>query len=133
MKSVYIVDDDRDIVDAMSIVLKSAGYRIGFQNDEENLVKNVISFQPDIIILDVIFPENDIAGFEMSRLLKSNEKTKHIPILMLSAVNEKGMYGFTFSNRDKDDSFLPVDEFVEKPIQPEELLKKIAKMLGVKD
>ncbi len=129
MKSIYIVDDDRDIVDAISIVLKSAGYRVGFQNDEENLVENVASFQPDLIILDVIFPENDNAGFEMSRLLKGSDRTKNIPIMMLSAVNEKGMYGFTFSNRDRDESYLPVEEFVEKPIQPEELLKKVAKIL----
>ncbi|MDD5686476.1 MAG: response regulator [Elusimicrobia bacterium] len=132
MKSIYIVDDDRNIVDSMSIVLKSAGYKVGFQNDEENLVENVVSFQPDLIILDVIFPENDNAGFEMSRLLKNNNQTKHIPILMLSAINAKGMYGFTFSNRDKDESYLPVDEFVEKPIQPEELLKKVAKIISNK-
>lgn len=129
MKSVYIVDDDRDIVDAISIVLKSAGYRVGFQNDEENLVENLISFQPDIVILDVIFPENNDAGFEMARLMKANDKTKNIPIMMLSAINEKGMYGFTFSNRDKDESYLPVEEFVEKPIQPEELLRKVAKII----
>src|SRR4030042_5050965 len=129
MKSVYIVDDDRDIVDAISIVLKSAGYRVGFQNDEENLEENLISFQPDIVILDVIFPENNDAGFEMARLMKANDQTKNIPIMMLSAINEKGMYGFTFSNRDKDESYLPVEEFVEKPIQPEELLRKVAKII----
>lgn len=129
MKKVYIVDDDRNIVDSISIVLTSAGYKVEFQNDEENLIDNVVAFQPDIIILDVIFPENDTAGFDMSRQLKGNDNTKHIPIMMLSAVNEKGAYGFTFSNRDKDDSFLPVEEFVEKPIDPDELLKKVAKII----
>ena len=127
MKSVYIVDDDRNIVDAISIILTSAGYRVGFQNDEENLINNVVAFKPDIIIMDVIFPENDTAGFDMSRQLKGNDSTKHIPIMMLSAVNEKGKSGFAFSNRDKDNSFLPVEEFVEKPIDPAELLKKIKK------
>jgi CheY-like chemotaxis protein len=129
MKRVYIVDDDRDIVDAISIVLKSAGYEIGFQNDEDNLVENVVAFRPDIIIMDVIFPENESAGFEMSRELKGNEGTRHIPILMLSAVNEKGMAGFAFSNKDRDESFMPVEEFIEKPIRPDELLKKIAEVL----
>jgi len=129
MKSVYIVDDDRNIVDAISIILTSAGYRVGFQNDEENLINNVVAFKPDIIIMDVIFPENDTAGFDMSRQLKGNDSTKHIPIMMLSAVNEKGKSGFAFSNRDKDNSFLPVEEFVEKPIDPAELLKKIKKII----
>jgi CheY-like chemotaxis protein len=129
MKSVYIIDDDQDIVDAATIVLKSSGYRVGFQNDEDNLIENITSFKPDIIILDVIFPENSTAGFEMSRLIKANSLTKHIPILMLSAVNEKGRSGFTFSNRDRDEAFLPVEEFVEKPIQPDELLKKVALLI----
>lgn len=133
MKKVYIVDDDRDIVDALSIILKSAGYNVGFQNDEGNLIENVIAFKPDIIILDVIFPENDDAGFEMSRLLKTNDKTKKVPILMLSAVNEKGASGFTFSNRDRDESFLPVEEFVEKPIDPTQLLLKVAQIIKSKE
>ncbi len=128
MKRIYIVDDDQDIVDALTIVLKSAGYIVGFQNDEQNIVENIGSFKPDLIILDVIFPENNTAGFEMSRMIKADEKIKRIPILMLSAVNEKARSGFTFSNRDRDEAFLPVEEFVEKPIRPDELLKKVDAM-----
>lgn len=129
MKNVYIVDDDRDIVDSISIVLKSAGYNVGFQNDEKNLLENVLAFNPGIIILDVIFPENNSAGFEMARLLKRDRRTNLIPILMLSAVNEKGFAGFTFSNRDRDDFYLPVEEFVEKPIDPHDLLEKVSKII----
>lgn len=128
MKKIYIVDDDRNIVEALSIVLEKEGYEVASQNDEEFLFDNVIAFNPDLIIMDVIFPENSNAGFEMTRQLKKNEQTKKIPILMLSAVNEKGEYGFTFSNRDRDDWFLPVNDFVEKPILPEELLRKVKEL-----
>lgn len=130
MKRIYIVDDDRNIVESLSIVLKSKGYEVASQNDEENLVPNVRNFNPDLIILDVMFPEDDGAGFGMARLLRKNSQTESIPILMLSAVNERGIYPGKFSNQDRDESWLPVNEFVEKPIKPNELLEKVEKMLA---
>ena len=130
MSKIYIIDDDRDIVDAMTMVLESEDHEIAFQNDEDDVIGNVIDFGADLIILDVIFPENDGAGFEIARKLKHDEKTKNIPIAMLSAVNEKGQYSGTFSNADKDDVYLPVDEFVEKPLVPAELVKLVNKLLS---
>lgn len=130
MSKIYIIDDDRDIVDAMTMVLESEDHEIAFQNDEDDVVGNVSDFGADLIILDVIFPENDGAGFEIARKLKHDEKTKNIPIAMLSAVNEKGQYSGTFSNADKDDVYLPVDEFVEKPLVPAELVKLVNKLLS---
>ena len=130
MSKIYIIDDDRDIVDAMTMVLESEDHEIAFQNDEDEVVSNVSDFGADLIILDVIFPENDGAGFEIARKLKHDEKTKNIPIAMLSAVNEKGQYSGTFSNADKDDTYLPVDEFVEKPLVPADLVKLVNKLLS---
>ncbi len=130
MSKIYIIDDDRDIVDAMTMVLESEDHEIAFQNDEDDVVGNVSGFGADLIILDVIFPENDGAGFEIARKLKHDEKTKNIPIAMLSAVNEKGQYSGSFSNADKDDVYLPVDEFVEKPLVPAELVKLVNKLLS---
>lgn len=126
---IYIIDDDRDIVDALTMVLEGEDHEVSSQFDEDDVVKNVINFGADLIILDVIFPENDGAGFEIARNLKHDEKTKNIPIAMLSAVNEKGQYSGTFSNADKDDVYLPVDEFVEKPLVPAELIKLVNKLL----
>jgi DNA-binding response OmpR family regulator len=122
---IYIADDDRNIVESLTIVLKSAGYAVGAQYDDKNIVENVLKFGADAVILDVMFPENLGAGFELARSLKNDDRTRKIPILMLSAVNEKGIYAGTFSNRDRDPSWLPVQEFVEKPISPKILLQKV--------
>ena len=130
MSKIYIIDDDRDIVDALTMVLESEDHEVASQYEEEDAVQNVSDFGADLIILDVIFPENDGAGFEIARKLKHDEKTKNIPIAMLSAVNEKGQYSGTFSNADKDDVYLPVDEFVEKPLVPAELIKLVNKLLN---
>ena len=125
MKKVYIIDDDRNIVESMSIVLKSKGYEVDAQYDEKRVVENIIAKRPDVVILDVMFPENQSAGFDIARDIRKNKKTAKVPILLLSAINEKGVYAGTFSNRDRDEAWLPVNEFIEKPIRPEQLLQKV--------
>ena len=129
MKKVYIIDDDRNIVESMSIVLQSNGYAVDAQYDEEKVVGNLVAKKPDVVILDVMFPENQSAGFDIAREIRNDQRTAGIPILMLSAINEKGVYAGTFSNRDRDDSWLPVNEFIEKPLRPDQLLKKVKAVL----
>jgi CheY-like chemotaxis protein len=125
VKRVYVVDDDRDIVESISIVLEGNGYEVGAQYDDKNVVPNVAEFGADLVILDVMFPEDSGAGFELARALKSDERTSGLPILMLSAINETGIYAGKFSRRDRDPSLLPVEDFVEKPISPKALLEKV--------
>lgn len=129
MKKVYIVDDDRDIVESTTMILETEGYEVAAQYDEDKVVERVAAFGADLIILDVMFPENPAAGFDIARLLRGNDSTRDIPIIMLSAINEKGNYAGTFSNKDRDDAYLPVDEFVEKPIAPANLLRKVKALI----
>ena len=129
MKKIYIVDDDRNIVESMSIVLKKNGYEVLAQHDEENLEHNLRNTKPDLLILDVMFPEDSSAGFHMARRIKNDPTLAGIPILMLSAVNEKGIYVGKFSDKDLDDSFLPVNMFLEKPVSPTNLLEKVGALI----
>jgi CheY-like chemotaxis protein len=129
MKKIYIIDDDRDIVESMSMVLKANGYEVSAQYNDENVVENVIKYNPDLIILDVMFPENNSVGFEIARDIKRNNKLTNIPIIMLSAVNEKGIYVGRLTNQDINESWLPVSIFLDKPVQPKELLLQVKSML----
>jgi len=122
---IYIIDDDLEMVNLLRLTLESAGHRVADQNDGGNLVENITGFSPDIIILDVMFPGDPEAGFKMARLIRHSEKIKDIPILMLTSVNEEGDFLSTFSSRDIDDIYLPVTEFIEKPIEPRLLLQKV--------
>ena len=132
MKKIYIIDDDRNIVEAMSIVLKAHDYEVACQYNEENVIENLIAQKPDLVILDVIFPQNPNAGFDIARQIKNSKTTASIPIIMLSAINEKGVYAGTFSNNDRDDAWLPVEEFIEKPIKNNQLLQKVKEVLDKK-
>jgi CheY-like chemotaxis protein len=130
MKKVYIIDDDHDIVESMTIVLQKNGYAVAAQYDDEDVETNVRAQKPDLIILDVMFPEDSSAGFEIARRLKADDALRQIPILMLSAINERGIYVGKFSNKDRDDSFLPVNLFLEKPLRPNVLLERVASLIG---
>lgn len=130
MARIYIIDDDPDIVDFLTLVLEKEGYETGFQLEEADVPDNVSKFNADLVILDVIFPENDSAGFEIARELGHDSRTKDIPIIILSAVNQMGNYSGTFSNRDRNDIYLPIEEFAEKPIDPSSLIKMVRKILS---
>lgn len=125
MKRVYVIDDEQSIVESVSMILESKGYEVGAQNDDKDVVENVVAFGADLVIVDVMLPEDSGAGFKMARALKADERTSALPLLMLTAVNEAGIYVGRFSNKDRDESWLPVQEFVEKPIDPEVLLAKV--------
>ena len=125
MKRVYVIDDEPSIVESVSMILESKGYEVGSQNDAKDVVDHVVAFGADLVIIDVMLPEDTGAGFKMARALKADERTSSLPRLMLTAVNEAGIYVGKFSNKDLDDAWLPVQEFVEKPVVPEVLLAKV--------
>ena len=131
MKKVYVIDDEPSIVETVTMVLESKGYEVGSQNDDKDVVDHVAGFGADLVILDVMLPEDDSAGFKMARALKADERTRDLPVLMLSAVNESGIFPGKFSNKDIDDSWLPVSEFVEKPVKPALLMEKVQSLCPV--
>ena len=125
MKRVYVIDDEPSIVESVALVLEGNGYVVGSQNDDKDVVDNVVEFGADLVILDVMLPEDTAAGFKMARALQADERTKALPRLMFTAVNESGIYVGKFTNKDLDETWLPVQEFVEKPIVPEVFLAKV--------
>ena len=133
-QKILIIDDDPDIVEAMRMPLEANAYNVvTASNGKEGLqrAKNEI---PDLIILDVMM-ETDTEGFHVAYELRSEEPDSeymdciNIPILMITAISQKK--GMNFSP-EKDEAFLPVDDFIEKPVQPKDLLKKVAELLASK-
>ena len=122
-KKVLIIDDDIDIVDSITMVLEANDFEVKSYNDMEDVIDRVKSESPDVLILDVMFPENPSGGFEMARLIKQDVALKDLPIIILSAVNEKFKLGFSNNNTAND--FMPVNEFLEKPVNIDTLLQKV--------
>jgi len=123
---VLIIDDDPDITEAMRVVLENRGYTVNNAEDSQSGMVKVKSDRPDLIVLDVMMGSSQ-EGFVMARELKSQDETKAIPILMLTAVKDKT--GIDFKSEAGDDAWLPVEEFLDKPVRPDVLLKKVEELL----
>jgi len=131
MANILIIDDDLDIIDSLKMVLESKDHQVSVKTDTDNLLETIRQTSPDLIILDIIFPEDPNAGFTAARELHKNDEVKHIPVLLLSAVNQQSNMSFGFSETDISEDFMPVKGFIEKPVEPAALLSKVNELLGV--
>jgi len=100
---------------------------VGVLGETEGVLERLSRQQPDLLILDVMFPEHSSAGFDLAREIRRNEQLSRLPILMLTAVNTRFPLGF--GPDDIDDDWLPVQEFIEKPVDFDLLLERIDKLL----
>lgn len=129
MAYVMIVDDDEDFAETIAIVIRNEGHDVQIKFDTESAFQSMQNKTPDLVVLDVMFPEDSSAGFELARIMRhENETLKMIPILMLTAINAKFPLGF--GPKDIDSEWMPVTSFLEKPVDFDVLLDKVAKLLG---
>ena len=122
MAKILIVDDDIDFVSAVKLVLTSNGFDIAVAGSRQEGMVKFDAEKPDLVLLDVMMDEPD-DGFVMAQSLK--KKSKNTPILMLTSIGQ--VTGMDF---DKDSELVPVDDFEQKPIMPNQLLEKINQLLG---
>ncbi|HPP81862.1 MAG TPA: response regulator transcription factor, partial [Deltaproteobacteria bacterium] len=116
---IHIVDDEPDIIQLVSIHLKKAGFAVQGFPEGESFLKSLAKARPALIILDLMLPDMD--GFEICKLLKSDEHTADIPVIMLTA---KG------TETDKVEGLeLGADDYVTKPFSPKELVARVHSVL----
>lgn len=128
---ILIIDDDPDIVEAMRMPLEANAYHVISAGSGREGLKKVKEEMPDLIILDVMM-ETDTEGFHVAYKLRDQSPEaeykdfRHIPILVITAIHQKTALRFSPKT---DEEFLPVNDFIEKPIQPKDLLGKVSKLL----
>lgn len=126
---ILIVDDDPDYTKALQVILESGQYSVVTAANRMEGMDKIKNDKPDLIILDVMMATwSD--GFEMSRELKNDPQYKDIPLLMLSAVKERT--GLGFKSTAGDPVWLPVDGFLDKPVEPQILLAEVEKLMTQK-
>ncbi len=121
MKKIVLVDDDPDIQESVKMVLENAGYMFRGAMNSQSGMALIREENPDLVILDVMMEQPD-DGFFMAQDLRA--KGVSIPIVMLTSVSS--VTGMKFG---RDDEMVKVDEFIEKPIAPAQLLGKIRTLL----
>lgn len=129
MSYLLIVDDDEDFAAAVATVLRGKGHEVQMELDISAAVRSMTARRPDLLLLDAMFPEDSTGGFELARAMRwRHENLKDVPILMLTAVNTRFPLGF--SEKDIDDDWMPVTEFLEKPVDLDVLTERVETILA---
>lgn len=129
MAKILIIDDDPDIVESTKVVLERKGYEVISASSGEEGLDKTRRENPNLIILDIMMETKD-KGFDICRELKKAQTYKHIPILMLTAIKERT--GMDFKKEAGDEVWLPVDDYCDKPLKPDDLLSKVEALLRKK-
>jgi len=130
---ILIVDDDQDMVEALSIVLEGASYQVCSAADAEEGLRAVERERPNLIVLDVMMP-GGTEGFHFVWHLRneSPEPVRQTPIIILTAIHATTSLRFYPDTTDgtyAPGEYLPVQDFLDKPVEPDELLRKVAQLL----
>ena len=121
---ILVVDDDTIFVKATKAVLESKDYQVITAFDGDEGLQKVQDERPDLIILDIIMPTKD--GFTVCEQLKSDPQLSNIPVIILTSFAEKGKETNIPSSAGLT---LEAEDYIDKPVSPEELLNRVEKML----
>jgi len=120
-KKILIVDDEADLVETVRFPLEMEGYHVLVSYNGEDALNQARKENPDLILLDLMLPKLD--GYKVCRLLKFDDRYKHIPILMLTA-----------KTQEKDKALgmeTGANEYITKPFEMDDLLKKVKAYLKI--
>ncbi|WP_080778845.1 response regulator [Chryseobacterium phocaeense] len=116
-KKILIFDDDTTILEVITIIFEENGYQVEISETSHDILEKVASFQPDVILMDNWIPK--IGGVEATKLLKSHEEFKSIPVIYVTANNDIVRLA----------EEAQADDFVAKPFNLDDLEDKVAKYL----
>lgn len=127
---ILLVDDDPDLVEAIRLVLEGHGYECVHASNGARALEAIPKEKPDLMVLDVMM-DDLTEGFHVAYRVRKPEAGlepfARMPIIMLTAIGQRTGMRFDLQT---DGDYLPVEEFLEKPIQPKELLAKIEHLLS---
>jgi len=127
-QKLLLVDDDYDIIDQITLMLKDEEYEIFTAHNQKEAEELLTKIQPDIAITDLMMEEMD-SGFILANYLK--ELYPDTPIILLTAVESATGISFDTSSEDAK-SWLKVDHVMKKPLRAEQLRNEISRLLAEK-
>jgi DNA-binding response OmpR family regulator len=129
--TILLVDDDIDFVASNRMALEHEGFDVLTAHNRKDAMKIACSNQIDVAVLDVIMDTPD-EGLVLARELRKNSKTEKVPLILLTSlndVNRKAGYKVRFSDLDRDEIWLPIDRYMDKPVKSKDLTAEIRKLL----
>jgi len=126
---ILVVDDDADLVETIRLVLESKNYRVVSALSAKEGLDKVKSERPDLILLDIMMPQGTEGFHFVWNLRQEQEKYfQEVPIIVMTAIHQKTDLRFYPDTGDasyKAGEYLPVQDFLDKPVQPDRLLERV--------
>lgn len=125
---ILIIDDDPDFVEGLKLILKKANYSVDAAYNPKDGFKALQSKRYDLLLLDIMMGRG-AEGIMLARKLNKDQKLREIPVLIITGIREQ--IAFLFPGQAVHPHLLPVDELVEKPVEPTLLLDKVSTLLKI--
>jgi DNA-binding response OmpR family regulator len=126
---ILVIDDDPDFRAAVTPILKSALYDVVVAGNAEEAKDKIFSEKPDLILLDIMM-DSLFDGFSLCHAIKTSKEYadfKDMPVIFVSAVKE--IAGTRFQFKGDEEGMVGPDDYIDKPVKPDDLLARIAKLL----
>lgn len=124
MGKILVVDDDPEFVEITRMILESNGYEVSSASDGEQSLEAMRQDRPDLVVLDVMM-SSVFDGLSVCREMRTESDLKDIPVIMVSSIITS-----PYASMFPTDEYLPIDTWISKPMDPDDLLKKVRKLLG---
>ena len=121
-----MIDDDPDFVDGVKSILEKADYQVDATYNPKDGFEALQANPPDLLLLDIMMGRG-AEGVMLARKIRKDSRLREIPVLIITGMREQ--IAFLFPGEPVHPRFVPVDELVEKPVEPEFLLERVSALL----
>ncbi len=131
---ILVVDDDVDHIDTTRLILESRGYEVDSARSADDAFEKASELKPDLMVLDIMMPDGT-EGFQLVSKLRNElpEDQRQMPILIVSAIHDYTslrLYPEQSDGTYAPGEYLDAQGFIDKPAEPDQLLGKVAELLG---
>jgi CheY-like chemotaxis protein len=125
-KRLLVIDDDPDFVAGITSILETAGYEVDVRYNPKEGFEALQADPPDLLLLDIMMGRG-AEGVMLARKIRKEPGLREVPVLIITGIREQ--IAFLFPGEPVHPRFVPVDELVEKPVEPEFLLERVNALL----
>jgi len=124
MARILVVDDDPDFVKITTTILEANDYVVSTAANGDQALKAMREELPDLVLLDVMM-STLLDGLNLSHVISEDPELRRVPIIMISSITDSPSAGMF-----PTDEYIPIDAWISKPVQPDDLLSKVAQFIN---
>ncbi|MHB1296353.1 MAG: response regulator [Anaerolineae bacterium] len=124
MARILVVDDDPDFCEILRLILQSRGYTVETASNGSMALRMMRASPPSLVLLDVMMADV-LDGLHVAHTMRADAALRQVPVIMVSSIADSDQSALFPTNE-----YIPIDMWVSKPVQPEDLLRRIDRLVG---